>query len=161
MANKWEELLTRRVVLPPSSLHPTTHPTLTSTCSLHSLRQLVCKAQLLLSVTSTFLSSLLGGCTPRGVVGTAPESVQVSPLHFTTSLARLLHHHLFALLGLTGPTGERPLEVAIGSQYPTQRAKREDMYRYTVHGACWITATPTHLIIILFLFVSLQKLNAK
>ena len=34
-----------------------------------------------------------------------------------------LHHHLFAFLGLTEPTGERPLVVAIGStgrlQYPT------------------------------------------
>ena len=65
----------------------------------------------------TFLSSLPGGCTPRGVADTAPKSVLVSPLHFTTTS-----------LPSWGSRDrlERPLEVAIGSQDPRKRAKRKE-----------------------------------
>ena len=58
----------------------------------------------------TFLSSLLGGYTPRGVADTGSESVQVSPLHFTS-----IYSPFWGSLDSEDRL-ERLLEVAIGSQ---------------------------------------------
>ena len=136
MADKWEELLTRPgVVLPPNRPHPTTHPhpalfklLFSSLTELAGLPDIASSAM--------FLSSLLGGCTPRGVVGTAPQS------WVSTSVSFILHHHLFAFLGFTGLTGARPLQVAIGSHWPYYTANQSRGHDNRV--ATWVTATPTN-----------------
>ena len=67
----------------------------------------------------------------------------MSPLHFTT-------YHLFAFLGLTGLTGERPLVVAIGNagrlQYLTVfgALKTRHYHVSSSHVHTWGTPTSCH-----------------
>ena len=126
----------RGVILPPNRPHPTTHP--------HpALFKFLFSAGLhVIGSSLRFLSSLLGGFTPRGVVGTAPESVQVSPIHFTiTSLPSWGSQNSL----------KRPLEVAIGSHWSyTPRHTLYNMARHyhvsSSYAHTWVhpqVATPT------------------
>ena len=113
-ADKLAVFHARGVILPPNRPHPTTHlhPPLFLFPSLTELYSWFARHRFFFEILVFHAGWLYTTWSGR-------NSSWVS-----TSVSFTLHHHLFAFLGLTGLTEERPPVVAIGSagrlQYPTQ-----------------------------------------